>query len=402
MSHERLPDFTITPLRVEFMRPDIELEFQRHHLVLNRSLLRAALLFCAAFYMVFSITDFIVLGDAANARTLLVARMFMAATALGGLFALYRYPLSVSIPVTVATIVEVVGMGSFMLIAWHRPPEMAWHGMSMCIMLLLIYVFIPNRLMNAIVVALAASVSFVIVAVDLGRMSSSDVLTMSLLLLLVNSFGIIAARRYHRLWREEFRAQSILKDLSIRDHLTGCYNRRYLHESLLEIEIVRARRHHHALAVMVCDIDLFKTVNDTYGHQSGDTVLHHAAQILLSMTRQHIDSVVRYGGEEFLLVLPQTDLAGAVELAERLRVAIASHPAVDGEGREISITASFGVAATRFSSATNRMNDYMLIAAADQYLYDAKLAGRNTVIAGELVMESSPIAEEAPATRMLA
>ncbi|WP_454754659.1 GGDEF domain-containing protein [Cupriavidus necator] len=88
---------------------------------------------------------------------------------------------------------------------------------------------------------------------------------------------------------------------------------------VLPTEIARARRHKLWLTLIVCDVDHFKSINDTDGRQAGDAVLRHLSALLQSMTRQHLDSVVRYGGEEFLLVLTQTDLSGAVSLADRLR-----------------------------------------------------------------------------------
>jgi diguanylate cyclase (GGDEF)-like protein len=145
---------------------------------------------------------------------------------------------------------------------------------------------------------------------------------------LTNLFGYVAARRYQILWREEYSAQMVLKNLSVRDPLTGCYNRRHLHDRLLETEISRAQRYRLSLTVIMCDLDHFKAVNDTYGHYGGDAVLQRFAALLQSMTRDSIDSVVRYGGEEFLLILPETDLAGGELLAERLRQTLA-----DTDGR---------------------------------------------------------------------
>ncbi len=133
----------------------------------------------------------------------------------------------------------------------------------------------------------------------------------------------------------------------------------------------------------MCDLDHFKAVNDTYGHYGGDAALQRFAALLQSMTRDSIDSVVRYGGEEFLLILPETDLAGGELLAERLRQTLAA-TAVEHEGQQISVTASFGVASVDFSSASHTAHGNM-IAAADDLLYAAKNSGRNRVCAQQLL-----------------
>jgi diguanylate cyclase (GGDEF)-like protein len=209
-----------------------------------------------------------------------------------------------------------------------------------------------------------------------------ELATMAALLALTNLFGYVAARRYQILWREEYSAQMVLKNLSVRDPLTGCYNRRHLHDRLLETEISRAQRYRLSLTVIMCDLDHFKAVNDTYGHYGGDAVLQRFAALLQSMTRDSIDSVVRYGGEEFLLILPETDLAGGELLAERLRQTLADTGRT--RGRQIHITASFGVASVDFATSTHAAHINM-IAAADELLYAAKNSGRNRVCAKQLV-----------------
>jgi GGDEF domain-containing protein len=230
---------------------------------------------------------------------LLLGRIAVALTACGGLYLIRRKTESVLAHRAVASAAEVVGMAIFMLVVWFRPGELPWHAMSLCIMLIVIYVFIPNRLITAIGIALGATAAFIALAVMRGESRFSDEVTMAMLLLLTNSFGIIAARRYHRLWRDEYRALSTLKALSIRDHLTACFNRRHLHTTLLPQVLERARAERRWLTLMVCDIDHFKRVNDNHGHQGGDAVLMHVAMLLQDRIREPRDSVVRYGGKSF-------------------------------------------------------------------------------------------------------
>jgi diguanylate cyclase (GGDEF)-like protein len=165
--------------------------------------------------------------------------------------------------------------------------------------------------------------------------------------------------------------------LSITDPLTGIYNRGYINERLPQ-EIRRAIRFGHDLAVILCDIDHFKKVNDTHGHLSGDAVLKRVARCLTSVIRQKIDWAGRYGGEEFLIVLPETALAGAMVLAERLRETVQACVVSTG-GKAIGVTASFGV--TGFSPQTwkQAVTPEVLLQEADNLLYQAKADGRNQV-----------------------
>src|SRR5215208_624990 len=161
---------------------------------------------------------------------------------------------------------------------------------------------------------------------------------------------------------------------AVTDELTGLANvRAFL--STLDTEIERRRRFEHPVGLVMIDLDDFKRVNDTYGHQQGDEVLAHVAWVLRDASRD-LDTVARYGGEELAVVLPQTDASGAAKLAERMRHAIESlHvPRVDGSGT-IDVTASFGVA----SVPDNAHDRNELIAAADAALYAAKAAGKNRV-----------------------
>jgi diguanylate cyclase (GGDEF)-like protein len=234
---------------------------------------------------------------------------------------------------------------------------------------------------------LTATAGFLALALDLSHMAAADVVTMTMLLVLANAFGALAARRFNLASREEYRAHARLQFAAERDHLTGCFNRRYLHEKLMDVEMLRAQRFGHSLSVVICDIDNFKRINDTHGHADGDAVIRAFAGLLNQNTREGVDSVVRYGGEEFLLILPETDLAGGVRLAERLRSAFAaaSIPATDAAAGAGSVrtTASFGVAGVDAAQrGGNTVRD--LISIADKLMYEAKRAGRNCVRAATL------------------
>ncbi len=167
---------------------------------------------------------------------------------------------------------------------------------------------------------------------------------------------------------------------AVTDELTGLANVRAL-ASILTRELERSRRFDSPLSLVMLDIDDFKMVNDTHGHQQGDEVLAQVAGVLRAHSRD-IDAPARYGGEEMVVVVPGTDSQGAARLAERMREAIErTQVAGVGGGPALSVTASFGVASVP-ESASDRDT---LIAAADTALYQAKRAGKNRVVQAESV-----------------
>ena len=166
-----------------------------------------------------------------------------------------------------------------------------------------------------------------------------------------------------------------IKCLSITDPLTGCFNRRHMDEHLGE-ELARAQRYRLDLSILMCDVDFFKRVNDTYGHQAGDRVLTTVGALLRGGLRQKIDWIVRYGGEEFLLVLPGTSEDNAATLAERLRQTIEA-ATVEHDGKGVRLTASFGLTALRHDRPDTADT---VLARADGALYRAKESGRNRVV----------------------
>jgi len=170
-------------------------------------------------------------------------------------------------------------------------------------------------------------------------------------------------------WTEEQASEARI------DSLTGLANRRAA-EEILAAEISRAQRFRHELAVVLLDLDRFKEINDSFGHAAGDMMLRAVSRLLTSLARQG-DTVARWGGEEFVVVLPETDLPGATRFAERLRRTIEAHPV-----GEMRTTASCGVATMLLDDDADE-----LLGAADQGLYRAKSNGRNRT---ESVARTSP------------
>jgi diguanylate cyclase (GGDEF)-like protein len=169
------------------------------------------------------------------------------------------------------------------------------------------------------------------------------------------------------------RAQAELRQRADHDGLTGLWNRRVILDLLLR-ELSRAKRKKRPLSVVMVDLDHFKNINDRYGHQAGDEVLLEAARRMTTTLRAY-DLIGRFGGEEFLVVLPGCDLKSAREAAERMRQSIESAP-IATEEEEIPVTASFGLAT---HDAQDSVSTQALIRAADDALYRAKRQGRNQV-----------------------
>jgi diguanylate cyclase (GGDEF)-like protein len=163
-----------------------------------------------------------------------------------------------------------------------------------------------------------------------------------------------------------------LEELNQRDSLTGLYNRKFFDEQISQ-EITTARRHNWPLALAMLDIDHFKVVNDTKGHTSGDIVLRILAEKLQSMLRTS-DTLCRYGGEEFILILPHISMENSKALLDRLRSAIEMLEITVGDNSHVTVTISIGIAILQ-----EGLTPGQLVCLADNALYESKHAGRNRV-----------------------
>lgn len=175
-----------------------------------------------------------------------------------------------------------------------------------------------------------------------------------------------------------------LEDMAIRDPLTGLHNSRQLH-AFLDDEIIRSERYGHAFCIFIVDIDHFKAVNDTYGHLYGDHVLKKLGEIMSKIIRSS-DQVFRYGGEEFVIIMPETGYDEAVAVVDRLMDAVRGHTFVYDEQRA-KITASIGGASFPFQS----IDKVELMKLADQALYKAKEMGRDRFIFNGVFMNEKAL-----------
>jgi diguanylate cyclase (GGDEF)-like protein len=200
----------------------------------------------------------------------------------------------------------------------------------------------------------------------------------------------LAAVERRQLEEERARVRTELmrtRELALQDELTGLANRRAL-EQMLADEVTRAQRHGRPLSILMADVDHFKSINDTYGHRAGDEVLRELARLLSEKLRS-IDKAARYGGEELFVMMPETSLAEARQVAERVRSAVAEHTfVVDPEDDEppipLRLTASLGVAGLPDSAKSLDA----LVENADRALYAAKHRGRNLVVVADPASET--------------
>ena len=192
--------------------------------------------------------------------------------------------------------------------------------------------------------------------------------------------GILTPRLLERSLRYALKLADTLSQLRLlaqRDELTGLHNRREF-QRILEEEWDRSVRFKRPFTLVMVDIDHFKKINDTHGHQVGDEVLRHVASLLAGQVR-NVDRVARYGGEEFAVMMIETDRKSAIEGMQRLGLLLAEMPCVTTNNLTIAVTLSAGVA-TSLEGASGASD---LVAAADKALYAAKAGGRNRIVAAD-------------------
>ncbi|MEA1967565.1 MAG: sensor domain-containing diguanylate cyclase [Thermodesulfobacteriota bacterium] len=227
----------------------------------------------------------------------------------------------------------------------------------------------PNCIKEWIIVPIkAAQVSLGVIVAEIDKKDISDPIS-----IMANQAGLMLEKL---MAMEELSCSNeVLEKLSTIDCLTGLYNHRYFQERLKE-EFSRTQRQGRALTLLVIDLDLFKTVNDNYGHAVGDQVLKEVAK-RAGNTLRDVDIAARYGGEEFAVILPDTSRESAMIVAERIRLEICNTPVLSGK-ESIRTSVSIGVAGFPAPGIESREDLFVL---ADQVLYSAKKAGRNQVMA---------------------
>lgn len=383
--------FRICRWRAEFADPETEAAFREHiHPVWARDT-RLAVTIAALFYLAFSITDFLILGGGEQYHVVLLTRILVCAAGLGMALTAMRFWRPLVDGIT-PTLVEGAALAGFLSITLLRPYEAGWHGMSLMVMLLGIYVFIPNRFLPTVAVALGTTLGFIWLLNQHFELPANQLLTLSLLLLAMNLFGSLSALRVSRMRREAYRdglvlrqtnlalsleieerqrLETHLRELAHLDDLTGIPNRRRFFD-LAQCAFQAGQRQGMPVSMLILGIDYFKQLTDTYGKVRADEVPKALVQICRQNLREQ-DILARTRDDEFVVLLPQADLPVARALAERLRAAVMGK-AVSLADATVRFSISIGLAQRHPDEDLDA-----LMSRADAALQAAQYQGRNRV-----------------------
>jgi diguanylate cyclase (GGDEF)-like protein len=385
------PAYGIDPLLAEFEDPVVELAFREYSLDTRVHDTRLAVGLGAMFYVAFAFTDFLNVGANLDYLHILLTRLGIAG--LGILVAWqarrhWRWLVNGTLPTLVVASAS-IGLLSITL---NRPFDIGWHGMSMMVMLLGTYVFIPNRFMPAVVVAVIASLAFIWLMLLNFHPGPATVVTLITLLLVLNILGIMAAYRISRMQRETYMDGAILqeanqalqlemrrrealeedlRELIERDPLTGLPNRANFFPRALEL-LDSAGRDGSPLGFILADVDYFRQINATYGHSRADEVL----QALAICCRDVVPPgavYARLGGDDLAIMLLGADATATSVVAEKLRIA-AKETTVEADDCALNFTVSVGVVQWLPGESINA-----LLRRADNALSAAKYKGRDRV-----------------------
>lgn len=391
MAGEDTP-YAIAPLKAEFRDAQTEEAFRSYVEARTARHLKTTIIVWALLTLLFGLLDYQDLGMSPGFYLLMGMRVGAAAM-LAVLYVLVSGRPQLATAGWPVTLVAILGFPLMFVIFFVRPDTAAWNVGVISIMLISIFVFLPNRLMlNTLVAAYGLIGTLTTLAVR--GSDAATLIGLAIVMLLPVVTGFVAARRLQVVQRQEFALlqqvtltnQDLKQEIERRkalegelqrqattDPLTGLSNRRQ-YEMLFKRERERCARQGGAMVVGIADLDHFKQINDTHGHDLGDQALKHVAQIFLESLRQS-DVVGRFGGEEFILLLPDTQITQAQAVVERLREQLANTPLVAGS-LKIPVTATFAITQVRVDD--DSIED--IIRRADKSLYQGKKAGRNRVV----------------------
>ncbi len=383
--------YRIDPLFAEFEDPEVERGFREYIRDIRVRDTRLAVGMGAMFYVAFAITDFLNVGAGRDYLEILLTRMAVAGLGIVAAVLARRYWVWL-VNGVIPTLVIASASTGLLAITLHRPFEIGWHGMSLMLMLIGTYVFIPNRFIPAALVAMLSSLAFLWLMLLNFRPGPGTVITLITLLVVLNILGIMTAYRISRMQHESYIDAAVLQSANAalqrevrqredledelrtlleRDPLTGLPNREHFFpraDALLEAAGQRAE----SLAFIVIDVDYFRQINGTFGHSRADEIL----QVLAGCCRARLSGdmlCARLGGDDFAIMLPGVDLPAARRYADQLRLDI-RRAEVDLGDSALHFTVSIGVAQWYPGENINS-----LLRRADHALSAAKYNGRDRV-----------------------
>ncbi len=363
-------EWTLSRLTAEFTESAAEAAFRARYRGQKGRQTAVSLLVMALLFLVFAYPDWVAFGSADPFLRLLAVRIAIAGLLTAGAALAWRRPVLIEDGRIVSGL-EALSFAAYFVVVHARPEELAWHLGIVMTMLVGLFSFVPNRFPLMLSVATAGVGGFLATLSFAGDMSGPEIASIGLLVSFPAIIGAIAAWRFATLRRREYALLAELTHLAETDPLTGLLNRRRF-EVLFAREIARAARNGTPLTLCLMDIDRFKRVNDDFGHAAGDEALRLFSAVCREGLRA-TDVLARFGGEEFILVLPDTSPRQAVEVLERLRARLAKIPLETAQG-SLRITVTIGVAA--WHAGEDRES---LIRRADAALYAGKAAGRDRI-----------------------
>ena len=384
--------YAISTLKAEFTDSRAEKAYRLHMQPLQSRHLQVALLVWGALLLAFGVLDLHALGWTPAFAILFTCRVVQAALLFSLAFALRSRPHWASNGYAVTTL-EIIGFFLFLPIYFLRPEVATLTVVVLGLMLLVMFLFVPNRLSLTLLAALVGMLLTLLCLLINGR-GVEIIISAVIFLAMPIIIGFITAQQLHTVQRRQFamfkqarnanRAlkkeverrkllEEELKRQATTDPLTGLFNRRQ-YEMLFRRERERCRRQGTTICVAMADLDHFKKLNDQLGHDSGDVALRHVARLFTSQLREG-DVVGRFGGEEFIILLPDTDVREAQTVIERLRRTLEANP-VPLEQRTWKLTATFSVSAV----LEGERDIAETLRRVDAGLYQGKHAGRNQVV----------------------
>lgn len=386
------PNYHVSAWRGEFIHPDIERAYRQHNETVIARNLRRALVVWLVLLLLFGLLDYPVLGKSVDFAIVAGLRLATAACLLG-LFLRLKHKPSLATEGYAVTAIEIFGFVLFFFLYFIRHDIVSWIVGVVGVLIISLFIFVPNRVYLSLLAA-ACGIAGMLYAVSVKGFGAPELIGLLFLLALPTVVGFFTALRLQVAQRQQYalfdQVSSINRDLqneikqrealeeelkrqATTDPLTGLFNRRQ-YELLFNRERERCHRQHKYISLCVVDLDHFKRINDNYGHDVGDLALRHTANLFSSMLRQS-DVVGRFGGEEFVLILPDTDLEQAIAVVERLRAELEART-LKTPLEEIHLSATFGV--TQVVDGDEGID--AVIKRADKALYEGKGAGRNRVM----------------------
>ena len=375
------PPSQLSPWLAEFTDPSTEAAFRAVELPRNLRELRRSLVVGSALILMFGITDYTTLGLSEAFYWALGMRLVVALTTMAFAFSLSRYPQLVQRQLPLNLLIALICTMIIALVPL-RPDTVGTQHTALIVASILLYLYIPNRLISQLIASLYLAIGFIAAsaffAPELGAVRLG---AMALLLVMVNVAGFMTSQSLGRLRREQFTTLMAQRETNLQlqqmaetDDLTGLFNRRHFME-LAEAAHRQCRERAQPMAVCMLDLDHFKTINDQLGHAAGDRVLQRVADVCLKALRS-ADLIGRFGGEEFIVALPEADIYEARQIAERL---CRSVDAIRFQDTTVDLSITCGVAEVY----AHEGNLEPALTRADNALYRGKTAGRNTVVVDE-------------------